>query len=240
MNNQEQKNQTGVGQPNPYLMPIAILVAGILIAGTIFLTGGGSLDSNTPRSGTPNDSEVAEESDFEAVINIEGWSFLGDEDAPVVMVEYSDFACSFCARFWGDTLPLIKERYVDTGQVKFVYKDFPVVGGAMAAEAAHCASEQDAYWEYHDLLFSRVNQDRQTWNDVEVHRDYANRLNLDATALVECFKSRRYQEKISESAREAQALGGSGTPFFVVNGTPISGAQPFCVFQQAIEQALID
>lgn len=241
MEHQEKKSQSQSEKPNPYLVPGAILFAGLLIAGTVFLTRDGAFQADVPQPDVPDSPDVVAENDApEYVIDIEGWPFLGEKDAPVLMVEYSDFACSFCARFWSDTLPVIKEQYIDTGQVKFVYKDLPVVGGDMAAEASHCAAEQGAYWEYHNMLFSRFNQDWPTWNDVEVHRDYANRLGLDSDALVECFRDRRYREKVADSAREARIMGVSGTPHFIINGVSLSGARPFDAFQQAIETALID
>lgn len=84
---------------------------------------------------------------------------LGEEDAPIVMLEFSDFQCPFCGRFWSDTLPLIKKNYVETGKVLFVYKDFPLTQihaqAQKAAEAALCAREQGKFWEYHDVLFDK-------------------------------------------------------------------------------------
>jgi protein-disulfide isomerase len=85
---------------------------------------------------------------------LEGFPSLGDENAPVLLVEYSDYACPFCKRLAEDAIRQIKSKYVDSGQVRIVYKDFAVVGGERAAEAAHCAGEQGKYWEYHDILFA--------------------------------------------------------------------------------------
>lgn len=221
---------------NPYLIPGAIVIAGIIVAGTVFLTQ----KQSSPQPVTPGSSQISEEELVLGDVNIEldGWASMGSDSAPVVMVEYADFACPFCTRFWQETLPLIKRDYIDTGKIRLFYKDFIVVGGDRAAEAAHCAQEQGKYWEYHDLLFSRHAQDRAQWSNSSVHRDYAEQLGLDANALVECFESGRYQEKVVRSTQEAAQNGGQGTPYFLINNFPLFGAQPYSSFQQVIEALL--
>jgi protein-disulfide isomerase len=219
-------------QQNPYLIPAAIVIVGVLVAGAILLKR-----DTPPQTATPSPGEQ-EAPIGDIQIDLEGWPALGDPEAKVIMVEYSDFACPFCKRLHDDIMPLIKEQYIETGQVRFVYKDLIVVGGDRAAEAAHCAGEQNAYWPYHDILFERQTEDRGRWSDVNVHRAYAQELGLDAAALAECFEERRYQAKVSASTQEAQRNGGDGTPFILINNTPIFGAQPFPVFQEAIERAI--
>ena len=198
---------------------------------------GQEIPEDTPEP-QPEPQPEPEPERIDVQADLEGWPSIGDPNAPVTIIEYSDFACPFCTRFWEQTLPSIKQDYVDEGIVRFVYKDFVVVGGDRAAEAAHCAAEQDSFWEYHDLLFEHHEQDRARWSDPNVHRGYAETLGLDADALVECFEERRYQAKVQESTREAQAHGGRGTPYFLVNDIPVSGAQPYPVFVEAIETAL--
>lgn len=219
------------------MIPGAILLAGVLIGGAVVFSQGGSPGTASPTEAVQPPT-AAEEVTGDINIEFAGFPSIGDPDAPVTIVEYSDYACPFCQRFWSDTLPLIKENYVDTGQVRFVYKDFTVVGGDRIAEAAHCAGEQDAYWEFHDLAFERHSQDRGQWGNSDVHRGYAQELGLDANALVECFEERRYQQRVAESTREAAANGGRGTPYFLVNDQSISGAQPFQAFQAAIDAQL--
>jgi protein-disulfide isomerase len=223
---------------NTYLVPVAIIAAGALIAGAVFFTRNYESPSREMAPGNPAAQEEIRPENVS--IELDGWPSLGDQNAPVVMVEYSDFACPFCARFAQDTLPSIKRYFVDTGKVRFVYKDFVVVGGDRAAEAAHCAAEQGKFWEYHDLLFANYAQDRERWSDVQVHRGYAERLGMDANLLAECFTERRHQEKVERSTQEAAQNGGQGTPYFLINGRPISGAQPFSVFQSVINLALGD
>lgn len=215
-----------------YYIPISIVIAGLIIAGAIFLSQG----ARPPAEDITEQEGITEQP--EIVIDLDNWPSLGDINAPVVMVEYSDFACPFCARFWQETLPSIKRDYIDTGKVRFVYKDLIVVGGDRAAEAAHCADEQGKFWEYHDLLLERQAQDRPRWSDSQVHRGYGQELGLDVEALVKCFDERRYQEKVIASTQEAQANGGTGTPYFLINNQSVSGAQPYSVFQENIDIAL--
>lgn len=222
-----------IQKQSPYLMPGAIVIAGAMIAGAAFLTQeNGQQQEPSP---LPGDETILGDINIE----LEGWPTMGSPDAPVTIVEYSDFACPFCKRFAEETKPLIKRDYIDTGKVRFVFKDFVVAGGNMAAEAAHCAAEQGKFWEYHALLFSRQTQDRAQWSNSSVHRGYANELGLDATALIECFESRKYQEKVARSTEEAARNGGEGTPFFLINEQPIFGAHPYSVFQQVIDSLLI-
>lgn len=213
-------------QQNNILIPISILLAGAMIAGAVMYSG--SIHQTT--------NQATEQ----PLYKLEGFASKGDPEAPVTIVEYSDYACPFCKRHHEQTKNEIIDNYVEEGLVYYVRKDFVAVGGDKAAEAAHCAAEQDAYWAYADLLYSNQTADRTNWTDPEVHRGYANELSLDADALVECFTSGTYRGKVAESTREAQVNGGSGTPFFLVNDIPISGAQTYTTFVQAIEASLAE
>lgn len=208
-----------------------------MVTGAIIFTSNEA--STTQPAVTTTGQPAAEEAGpIDVSVNTEGFYSLGDPDAPVLLVEYSDYACPFCKRFNDETKPQIIQNYVDEGIVRFVRKDFIAVGGDRAAEASHCAGDQGAYWEYNDILMANQTADRGNWANSEVHREYANTLGLDADALVSCFEDRTHQEKVAKSTAEGARNGGSGTPYFVVNDIPVSGAQPFAVFEQAIEFAL--
>jgi protein-disulfide isomerase len=156
--------------------------------------------------------------------------FLGAADAPVVIVEFSDYQCGFCGRFHTQTLPLIKEKFVDTGYVKFVYRDLPFQPNAQkAAEAAHCAREQGKFWEYNDKLLT--NQQALAVNNLKA---YAVDLGLDTTQFNTCLDTSKYATQVQASAQTAQTLGISGTPGFIINGRSVSGAQPYDRFEQII------
>ena len=160
---------------------------------------------------------------------------LGDENAPVTIVEYSDFECSFCSKFYKDTIGQIKETYVDTGIVKFVYRHFPLSGHSKAqkaAEASECAGEQGKFWEMHDLMFETG---LLTIDDLKQH---AITLSLDTTIFNDCLDSGKYEEKVNADFSLGQQHGVSGTPASFVNGILVSGAQPFSKMQQTIEAEL--
>lgn len=111
-----------------------------------------------------------ENPDIETVT--EGFPGLGDPNAPVVLVEYSDFSCGFCKRHNDQTKQQIIANYVDSGQVYYVRKDFISVGTSLSAEAAYCAGEQDAYWDMADILYANQSEDARTWNSPESYRKY--------------------------------------------------------------------
>lgn len=159
--------------------------------------------------------------------------YLGPEDAPIVIVEFSDFNCGFCRRFHLETFNEILDSYPD--QIRFVYRDFPITSAEsfVAAQAAQCAFEQGEFWEYHDLLFSG-----QLPLGRETYEAYASELGLDSDELLNCIDSERYVDEVNEDASFASGLGVSGTPTFFINGIPLVGAQPFSQFAQVIEQEL--
>ena len=157
---------------------------------------------------------------------------LGPDDAPITIIEFSDFRCPFCKRFYDETLTPLLEAYPD--QIRFIYRDFPVVGGFEAAVASECADEQGAYWAYHDLLFSGDFPDLST----EAFLAYAERVELDQAAFSGCLEESRYAAEVEADAVYAAGLGITGTPTFFINGIPLVGAQPLQVFAQVIDSEL--
>jgi protein-disulfide isomerase len=226
-----------------YLIITAVILAFLLIIGAVLVRNKDVLVSQVKSKKSQLSQggiqrEKAQTKNQNPKIDIEDWPKIGKAEAKVVMIEYADFACPFCAKFHEQTFPLIKRDYIDKGKILFVYKDFIVVGGERAAQAAHCAREQGKFWEYHDRLFSRNTQDRLKWEDSQIHREYAKDLGLDENAFISCFESRRYQEKVLSSTQEALQNGAQGTPYFFINGTTIFGAQSYSSFQKVIDSAL--
>jgi protein-disulfide isomerase len=169
------------------------------------------------------------------VVNIalDGAPVRGNPNAPVTLVEFSDFQCPFCARAHA-TLGQVRETYKD--QVKIVYKDYPLpihANAPKAAEASRCAREQGKYWEYHDILFANINA-----LDVANLKKFAADLKLDAAKFDTCLDSGKYAQAVAKDIEEGSRAGVSGTPAFFVNGRFLSGAQPFSAFQEAIDEAL--
>lgn len=164
--------------------------------------------------------------------------FIGDTDAPVTIIEFSDYECPFCSRHVTQVFPEIKENYIDTGKVKYVFRDFPLgfhQNAIPAAIAANCAREQsddETYFEFHDLLFA----DQQNLTE-SAFKEYAEELNLDAGAFEACLEENDTSEVENDMAEGAE-YGVSGTPGFFINGWQIKGAYPYPAFEELIEQEL--
>lgn len=168
----------------------------------------------------------------------------GDPDAPVVVVEYSDYQCPFCWRHFQETMPQL-QTYIDAGQVRYVFKDYPIrrihPEAQKAHEAARCAREQggdEAYWQMHDLIFASQDEWAANPKSVDALKRLAGEADLDTAAFDACLDEGRYEAVVSADLAEGEGLGISGTPTFFINGQRLVGAQPFSVFQQAIEEAL--
>jgi protein-disulfide isomerase len=159
---------------------------------------------------------------------------LGPDDAPITIIEFSDYECPYCKRWHDDSFERLIETFPD--EVRFVYRDFPLTNihpnAAPAAEAANCANEQGRFWDFHRKLFST------TLLNTETYLGYAAELGLDQAAFEECYTSRRYQDEVTADLEWAVNLGVSSTPTFFINGIAIVGAQPFEVFYEVITKEL--
>lgn len=169
----------------------------------------------------------------------------GNPNAPITLIEYSDFTCGYCAKFFRETWPALNSKYVQTGLVRFIYRDFPRAShgpGLLAAVAARCAGEQDRYWQMHDRLFDGETPLRAS----ELTR-HANAIGLNDQAFSACLRDDRYVDAIFRDRAEGASLGLRGTPGFVLVRTKgssqeeplvIPGAFPFDVFDEEIERLL--
>ena len=164
-------------------------------------------------------------------------STLGYSDAPLTIVEYSDFLCSYCARAALNTVPQIEEEYIASGKVKLVFKHYIVHGqkAVLAAGAAECASEQNAFWGYHDLLFLKAGG---VDFSIENLKQFAEDLELDKDSFNTCLDSERYVDKLAADVDEAGRRGVSATPTFFVGQTQVVGAKPYSEFKTVIEDEL--
>lgn len=173
---------------------------------------------------------------------------LGRANAPVTIVEFSDYQCPFCQRFSATTLPALKKDYVDTGKVRYVFRDFPLdhihPHARKAAEAAHCAGEHGKYWEMHDVLF----QNQKALAPPQL-AEHARTVGVDGAKFDECLSSGRHAARVTRGLADGTAVGVQGTPTFVVGrtkagdvveGTPIRGAQPLDMFRRIIDQTLAE
>lgn len=172
--------------------------------------------------------------------------YLGDANAPVTIVEFSDYQCPYCRRHSTETFELIKENYIDTGKVKYVFRDYPLgfhedaLPAAMAAECTRDQKGDEAYFAMHDKIFE--GQVPLGTGTVEIPEDslfaYAKELDLDMDEFEECFDDEKFEDEIMADLSDGQAYGITGTPGFIINGTLVSGAQPFSVFENIINSQL--
>jgi protein-disulfide isomerase len=167
--------------------------------------------------------------------DLPGRPYLGPANAPVTFVEFTDYECPFCGRYFQETYPTLLAVYGD--RIKFAIRNFPLMSihprAAKAAEAAECAADQDRFWEYHDMLFE--NQDAL---GVASLKQYATDLGLSRVRFAECLDSGEKAAVVAADVRDGRAYMLNGTPTFFVNGRRIVGAQPLAVFELYIEQAL--
>ncbi|MFN6992145.1 MAG: DsbA family protein [Fervidobacterium sp.] len=169
-----------------------------------------------------------------------GDPFVGVANASVTITEFSDFQCTYCANFHKTTYPEIKDKFIDTGKVKFVFKDFPIEQihplSMKAAEAARCAYEQDKYEDYAILLFNKQNE----WTRIGVSKlkDYAKELGLDTNSFNRCLDSGAMRNAIKQNFDEGKKMSVTGTPTFFVNDKRITGARPFSDFEKVINEEL--
>jgi len=227
---------------NNLLIPVAIIIAGSLIAGAVYLGGATGDGAIVPRAG-------AQTGDMEQMNAIaSGDHIRGNPDAPVIIVEYSDFECPFCKRFH-ETMQQATAEYGD--QVAWVYRHFPLdqlhSKARKEAVASECASElggNDAFWEFTDRFFELTPSNDQTDIDT-VLPQIAGEIGLDGARFASCLAGKKYDAHIEADAQNAVATGGNGTPWSIVIAPsgkkyPISGAQPLEAVKQIIDLALKD
>jgi protein-disulfide isomerase len=166
-------------------------------------------------------------------IQLEGFPSIGSENAPVVIVEFSDFNCQYCGLFARTTFPVLMSKYPK--EIRFVYRHAPLgpASSVEAAQASMCAYDQDYFWEYHDALFE--NQDRL---GAELYTEIATNLELDLPAFNTCLENDDYMDLIETDLDFALTTGIRGTPTFFINGLALVGAQPIEVFTEVIDAEL--
>lgn len=227
-------------------MPIAVVIAGVLIAGAVIYSGG-----ETPTTASaPQQQVVAQQTgDLEEMTPVSSKDHIrGNPNAPVKIVEYSDFECPFCKRFH-ETMKQVMDEYGKDGKVAWVYRHFPLdqlhpVKARKEAVASECAAElggNDAFWKYIDRFFDLTPSNNQT-NIDNVLPQIAKEIGLDEAKFASCLASTKYDKHIEDEVQNAQATGGNGTPWSIVVGKngkkyPLSGAQPISAVKQLIDIA---
>ena len=170
---------------------------------------------------------------------------LGNMNAPLTMIEFGDYQCTYCKKFFHETEGSIIENYVETGKVKIMFKDFIVVGSdsTNAANAAHCANDQKMFWMYHSILYNNWDGEDTGWASVDRLHEFANKLGLDMNEFSECMYESKWEELINSSQTDGRIIGVTATPtFFIIdqsnNILKITGAQPYAVFEEVFDSLL--
>lgn len=217
----------------PYSLTLPLLVLFFLLGlGSGYLAWGRSQDSTSQAAVTdPNAAQPVARYE----VSVDDDPAWGPADAPITIIEFSDFECPFCTQWSQEVWPAIQAKYPN--QVRLVYRDFPLTSihpnAAAAANAAACANEQAQFWEYHDLLFNGGQGLGRT-----AYEMYAADLGLDLPLFSACLDEGRYDAEVNADQQYAVQLGIQSTPTFFVNGIALIGAQPFEVFEQVIDQEL--
>src|SRR3989344_1836337 len=196
-------------------LPAAIIIAALVIAGAILYDKPGIVKGGADNGVAAEKKEVSLDNDAR----------LGTESAQIEIVEFSDYQCPFCRRFWSDTLPLIKKDYIDTGKAVFVYRDYPLSfhpAAEISAHASECAKDQNKFWEMHDKIFSEQTKKGEgtvTYGENEL-KLWAGEIGLNVSVFNQGLASRKDKAEVAADFADGTAAGGSGTPPTLINGTP--------------------
>jgi len=198
-----------------------------------------------PSSPSPTIQEAAPSEITTNTFLANGSPILGNRNAPITLVEFGDYQCHFCNVFFHSTEGDILKNYVETGKVRMIFKDYNIIGpdSINASHGAHCANDQELFWEYHDILYSNWAGENNGWASSENLGKFAQEIGLDMDEWSECMLNGLHSQIILASNQDARSLELTGTPAFFVIGpdgkiTQMSGAQQFEAFEKIFEAEL--
>ena len=190
---------------------------------------------------------ISEESSINStILNKEnllfGSTILGNPDAKITVVEFGDYQCTFCYKFHNDVMKKINDKYIESGDVNFVYKDFPLNGKSsiLASEASYCAQQQDRFWTYHNMLYDNWGGENTGWITQEILIDFAKESGLNLEKFSSCMKNSEFRQKVLNNEQFAKEININATPSFLIFNDNevyrIVGAQPFEQFEQTFQE----
>jgi protein-disulfide isomerase len=214
----------------------ALGIAALIVVGVV----------NQPQGAAEADSGDSAGAGQEEVLDmsrrqVDDATALGSVDAPVVLVEYADYRCPFCGTFSRDTMPKLVEEYVDAGKLRIEWRDLPIFGEESigAAVAARAAGNQGKFWEYHDAIFAAAPERGHPPLPREKLLEFAEKVGVpDLAKFTSDLDDKTLHDQVKFDVAEAAALGAASTPVFLINETPIAGAQPTDIFRAAIDAAI--
>lgn len=228
------------------LLLVACLAIGYLFAKVEMLQNGTSATTAQDTAGAqqiapPQEPAAPDPEEVKQKLEMGHLPVKGNQNAPVTIVEFSDFECPFCGRFYSETLSQIEKEYIDTGKVKLYYRHYPLSFHPKATPLAlvsECANDQGKFWEMHDKIFdATVAGTSSTATDAD-YTTWASELGLDTATFESCYTSKTHQAKIDEDFAAGTEVGVSGTPTFYINGRQLVGAMPFASFKAIIDEEL--
>jgi protein-disulfide isomerase len=171
-----------------------------------------------------------------------GSTVLGNQNAKITVVEFGDYQCTFCYKFHNDVMKKINEKYIKSGDVNFVYKDFPLNGKSsiLASEASYCAQQQDRFWAYHDMLYENWGGENTGWITQEALTDFAKKIGLNLEKFNSCMKNSEFRQKVINNELFAKEININATPSFLIFNDNevyrIIGSQPFEKFELIFQE----
>lgn len=240
----ERKNE-GFLESNNNIVVYTLLV--LLVVGAYFLgvyktkydnlSGGTAKVEDSKQAPTEEKKSELSESDWDK-LQEDPAATMGDPNAPVVMVEFTDYQCPYCEKYVSQSFPGIKEKYIDTGKVYYIIRDLPLgfhQNAEKAAVAARCAGKEDKYSEMHDLLFEGQSDWEKMSDPTETFVEYGKEIGVDVAS---CLSDDSIAKAVKDDSKLAQSVGATGTPTFFINGKVLIGAQPLSSFEGMIEAEL--
>lgn len=233
---------------NNLSIPASIIVAGILIAGAVYLSSGQRTVTSATSPAAPSQQAqvgqpAAQAADI-AKVKIDGHPFIGNPDAPVTVAYWYDYQCPFCKRTEENTLPQLIDDYVKTGKVKIVYKDFQFLGedsqNAGLAEHAVWEIAPEKFYSWHKAMYDKQDSENSGWGSKADILALTKSIGIDSAKVEQLMASKagEYQKAMDADKAEGSAFGVSGTPSFIIGKQLIVGAQPFSTLKAAIDEVL--
>ncbi len=234
---------------NSLSIPVAIVIAGTLIAGAVFFSNGrGSVTTGATNSGNAPQQQQTSQPTAQAVdiskVKIDGQPFIGNPNAPVTVAYWYDYQCPFCRKTEEEVMPQLINDYMKTGKVKLVYKDFQFLGpdSQTAGLAEHAVWEvaPDKFYQWHKAMYDKQDNENSGWGNKADILALTKSVGIDSAKVEQLMTSKadEYQKAMDEDKREGEALGVSGTPSYIIGKQLIVGAVPFSTIKTAIDQAL--
>ena len=226
-------------------LAIGAIIASITIVAVILATNGSLGEQELLIEPTPKIEQMGPAKITMDTFVLNGSPILGDPNAPITLVEFGDYQCHYCNVFFQSIEEDIIKNYVETGKVKIIFKDYNIIGpdSINASHGAHCANEQELFWEYHDILYSNWTGENNGWASSNNLRIFAEEINADVDKWTECMNEKTHSKVIIDSNNDAKSLELTGTPaFFVINSngevSKLFGAQPFEIFEKVFDKEL--